>query len=143
MHPFLARYQGAGCSNPTNSWNAATGSSNGWTEWVVDLSGYAGKQVELSISYATDWSTERLGVFVDDVRVTADGQPIATTGFETDLGDWSVPGPPEGSSPNNSDWLRTQLGFEEGAVVTTPDTVYAGFGFEGLPPAQRDELVAR
>ena len=143
LHPFLARYQGADCSNPTNSWNAATGSSNGWTEWVVDLSGYAGKQVELSISYATDWSTERLGVFVDDVRVTADGQPIATTGFETDLGDWSVPGPPEGSSPNNSDWLRTQLGFEEGAVVTTADTVYAGFGFEGLPAAQRDELVAR
>ena len=32
---------------------------------------------------------------------------------------------------NNKDWIRTQLGFEEGAI-TTRDTVYAGFGLEGL-----------
>ena len=38
---------------------------------------YAGKQVELSITYASDWGTEGLGVFVDDVRVIADGAPLA------------------------------------------------------------------
>jgi hypothetical protein len=145
LHPFLVRYQGANCSGTgtTGSWNADSGNSNGWTEWAVNLSAYAGKQVELSITYVTDWGTEGLGVFVDDVRVTANGQPVTSTGFESDLGGWSVPGPPAGSEPNNSDWIRTQLGFEEGAVVVTRDTVYTGFGLEGLPPAQRNDLVAR
>ena len=59
---------------------------------MADLSGYAGKQVEVSISYATDWSTQGLGVFVDDARVIVDGQPVATTGFETDLGGWTRAG---------------------------------------------------
>ena len=27
--------------------------------------------------------------------------------------------------------------------MTTPDTVYTGFGLEGLAPAERDDLVAR
>ena len=44
---------------------------------------------------------------------------------------------------NSNDWIRTQLGFEEGAVTTTEDTVFAGFGFEGLAPAERDDLMAR
>ena len=28
-------------------------------------------------------------------------------------------------------------------MVTTADTVYLGFGLEGLAPAERDDLVAR
>jgi hypothetical protein len=147
LHPFLAHYVGEGttcaATGTTGEWNAASGPSNGWTEWVVDLSAYAGKQVELSISYATDWSTEGLGVFVDNVRISADNAPVATTSFETDLGGWTVPGPPEGSSPNNADWVRTQLGFEEGAVIVTRDSVYAGFGLEGLAPAARDDFMER
>ena len=39
--------------------------------------------------------------------------------------------------------MRTQLGFEEGAVVVTRDTVYTGFGLEGLAPAARDDFVER
>ena len=132
-----------GITGTTGAWNAASGASNGWTEWSVDLSAYAGKQVELSITYATDWGTEGLGVFVDDVRVLANGAPLESTGFEADLGDWVVAGPPPGSSPNNADWVRTQLGFEEGAVVTTRDTVYTGFGLEGLAPDVRNDLTAR
>ena len=41
---------------------------------------------------------------------------------------------------NTNDLIRTQLGFEEGAVTTTEDTVFAGFGFEGLAPGERDDL---
>jgi hypothetical protein len=145
LHPFLAHYMNAACepTGTTGVWNAATGSSQGWTQWSVDLSRFAGTQVELSIAYVSDWATQGTGVFLDDVSVLVDGAPLTETGFESDLGGWTVSGPPEGSVANSNDWLRTQLGFEEGAITTTADTVYAGFGFEGLAPAERDDLVAR
>ena len=63
--------------------------------------------------------------------------------MEADLGGWTVAGPPEGSLANSNDCERTQLGFEEGAITTTQDTIYAGFGYEGLAADQRDDLVAR
>ena len=34
----------------------------GWQQWSIDLTAYAGKQVEISISYVSDWSTQGLGV---------------------------------------------------------------------------------
>ncbi|UUZ60637.1 DNA topoisomerase IB [Nocardioides sp. B-3] len=59
IHPFVAHYRGADCSpiGTTGEWHAATGNSAGWQEWDVDLSAYAGQQVEVSISYLTDWGT--------------------------------------------------------------------------------------
>jgi hypothetical protein len=145
LHPFINHYQGPNCepTGTTGAWNAATGTSNGWSEWSVDLSAYAGQQVEVSISYVTDWATQGIGVFLDDVSVLVDGTAVAETSFETDLGGWTVSGSPEGSASNVNDWIRTQLGFEEGAAVTTEDAVYFGFGLEGLAPAERDDLVAR
>ncbi|WFE43953.1 M14 family metallopeptidase [Verrucosispora sp. WMMD1129] len=145
LHPFLAHYQGADCSptGSTGQWHAATGTSNGWKEFVADLSGYAGGQVEVSISYASDWATQGLGLFIDDTRVVVDGATVAETSFETDLGGWTVAGPPEGSASAAIDWSRSQQAFEEGSTVVTRDTVYLGFGLEGLAPAARDELVAR
>jgi len=125
----------------TGVWNAATGSSQGWKEWSSDLSAYAGQQVEVSISYVSDWASQGIGVFLDDVTVL--GSPVADTGFEADLGGWTIAGAPAGSFANSNDWERTQLGFEEGAITTTQDTIYAGFGYEGLAPAERDDLVAR
>ncbi len=145
LHPFLSHYVNDACepNGTTGQWNAASGASQGWTPWAVDLSAYAGKQVEVSITYASDWSTQGTGVFLDDVSVLAGGSPVSETSFETDLGGWTVSGSPEGSVTNTNDWIRTQLGFEEGAATTTPDTVYAGFGLEGLAPAERDDLVSR
>ncbi|MEV4756640.1 M14 family zinc carboxypeptidase [Micromonospora sp. NPDC049559] len=145
LHPQLAHYQGADCSptGTTGSWHAATGPSGGWQEWSVDLTPYAGKRVEVSISYASDWGTQGLGVFVDDARVIVGGATVAETSFETDLGGWTVAGPPPGSTAAANDFARSQKLFEEGAVVTTPDTVYLGFGLEGLAPAARNDLVAR
>ena len=89
-------YQGADCSptGTTGAWNAATGASGGWQEWSVDLSAYAGKQVELSITYVSDWGTQGLGVFLDDVRVMADGAWWPQTSFEDGLGGWTVAPPP-------------------------------------------------
>ncbi len=136
LHPQLDHYQtlnaDATCSptGTTGSWNAASGNSAGWQQWDVDLSAYAGKQVEVSIAYASDWATQGLGVFVDDIAVsTGEG----STSFETDAGGWEVTGPPPGSAPNANNFTRLAAGsFPEAAVVDTADTIYMGFGLEGI-----------
>jgi predicted Ser/Thr protein kinase len=99
IHPWLVRYQGDDCSGA--KWNAATGSSGDWQRWNVDLSAYAGKQVEIAISYETDKRKEGKGVAVDRIEVSSgDG----STSFEDDDGGWTAVGPPPGSEPNPSDW---------------------------------------
>ncbi len=144
LHPQLNHYQGADCSptGTTGSWHGATGPSGGWQEWSIDLSAYAGKQVEVSISYASDWATQGLGVFVDDARVIVNGATVAETSFEDGLGGWTIAGPPPGSQPTPT-YARSLTAFDEGAVVITRDTVYTGFGLEGLDPATRNDFVAR
>jgi hypothetical protein len=150
LHPWLERYQGADCSgsNPTTggAWHASSGRSDGWEQWSVDLSDFvAGGQVEVSISYASDWGTQGVGAFVDDIQVsTGEG----TTSFEEDgdpLDGWTVPGPPLGSANNPNDWIRTaSVGFQEGAVSATGDTLYLGFGFEGISgPDTRTDVLGR
>jgi hypothetical protein len=147
LHPQLELYQGADCSGSNEEtggeWYAATGQSGGWKEWVVDLSQYAGEQVEVSISYASDWAVQDLGVFLDDASVVVDGAVVESTSFEDGLGGWEVAGPPAGTTGNANDWVRTQLAFDEGATVATERTVYAGFGLEGLPPSERDVFVQK
>jgi hypothetical protein len=108
---------------------------------LVDLSAYAGQQVEVSIAYVSDWSVQGLGVFVDDTVVSTG----ASTSFETDLGGWAVTGPPAGSAPNGNNFTRTTAaGFPEGAAITTDDTIYFGFGFEGISgPATRAAVMDR
>jgi len=111
LHPFLAHYEtdnGDGTCSPTGTtgtWNAVSGASDGYEQWTVDLSAYAGKQVELSLSYASDDIFNFGGVFVDDVAVsTGEG----STSFEDDgntLDGWTVPGAPAGSQPNENDWI--------------------------------------
>jgi len=53
-------------------------------------------------------------------------------------------GPPPGSPDNANNWIRSQTVFEDGAGVTTDDTVYVGFGVEGLrTQAMRTDFVRR
>ena len=53
-------------------------------------------------------------------------------------------GGPPGSAPAPNDWTRSQTAFDEGAGVVTRDTVYLGFGTEGLTTeAARTDLVKR
>jgi Peptidase family M1 domain/Peptidase M1 N-terminal domain/Immune inhibitor A peptidase M6 len=92
-------------SGTTGQWWAASGASDGYENWDVDLSAYAGGPVEVSITYLSDGGIQRQGVFVDDVVVsTGEG----STSFEDD-GDtydgWTVAGPPEGTSRNENDWI--------------------------------------
>ena len=85
IHPFLEHYQTNGptdsdCTNTgtTGKWNGATGNSGGFQDWEIDLTAYAGKQVEVSITYAQDFGTAGLGAFVDAVQVLKNGAVAET-----------------------------------------------------------------
>jgi len=157
LHPFLTHYQtfnpADGTCSPTGTtgqWNAANGSSSGWQQWQVDLSPYAGKQVEISITSLSDWGFQQFpGVFIDDIAVsTGEG----STSFEDDgdpMDGWTVPGAPQDpdgiEGPNRNDWIRRAgLGIKEGSVVRAADTLYMGFGFEGIAGAPtRNQVMDR
>lgn len=62
-----------------------TGSSNGWIHETIDLSAYAGQQVQLQFRSMTDWATNLDGFFVDNVKVTANGNQVFFDGAEGDL----------------------------------------------------------
>ena len=92
----------------------------------------------MSITYQQDPASDGLGVFVDDVKINADGSQIAGTGFEDDLGPFTVGGPPEGSPGNANNWTRsTSVGFQDGPGVRTDRSVYWGFGLEGVTGADK------
>lgn len=61
-----------------------TGSSNGWVHETIDLSNYAGQEIKLQFRSMTDWATNLDGFFVDNVKVTADGQEVFADGAEGD-----------------------------------------------------------
>ena len=69
----------------TGEWHGATGNSGGYEEWNIDLSDYAGQEVEISISYVQDFAVSGLGVFLDDVVLTEDGTVTDETSFEDGL----------------------------------------------------------
>lgn len=135
LHPFLEHYQtaaddGVGCapSGTSGDWWAASGAGDGYEEWVVDLGGFAPGPVEVAISYVSDDFIQQNGVFVDDITVsTGEG----TTSFEED-GDtfdgWTVPGAPEGSPANPTDWVAITT---EGNPRSTGDVVDASFARQG------------
>jgi hypothetical protein len=157
LHPFLTHYQtfnsaDGTCSNTgtTGSWNAANGSSGGWQQLEFDLTAFSGSQVEVSITDLSDWGLQQFpGVFIDDIVVsTGEG----STSFEDDadpMDGWTVPGAPQDADgiegPNVNDWVRRGgLGIKEGAAITTPDSVYLGFGFEGITgAATRNDVMNR
>jgi zinc carboxypeptidase len=149
LHPHLTHYQTYHPGSPatctptgtTGEWNAASGSSNGWQQWRIDLSGYAGKTVEISVAYISDWGTQNLGVFLDDFA-----WPGGSTSFEgTDTGGWQITGPPEGSGANANNWEFTDAGgFPVGAAITTPKSILMGYGFETISTAdQRNAVMGR
>ncbi|HEY6888930.1 MAG TPA: hypothetical protein VI300_14155, partial [Solirubrobacter sp.] len=150
-NPFLRHYITRNATTPptcdphgtSGTWNAATGNSAGYQDWKVDLSAYKGKQVELSITYVTDPATVGLGVFLDDVSVTDGATTLNTTSFEDGLGGWAVPGAPADSGANGGDWHQTaSVGFVDGPGVATKDSLYFGFGLEGVTgAANRSTLV--
>ncbi|MFF7974703.1 M14 family zinc carboxypeptidase [Streptomyces sp. NPDC007905] len=139
-HPWLKHYlthAGNSCTatGTSGTWNSLTGSSAGWQQVNFDLSAYAGKSVEVSLSYVTDPGSGGHGVLADDASLVVGGTAKETEGFETSLGAWRVAGPPPGSPAVLKDWTRTGRLFETYGAVTTQDTVLLGFGLEQVPSA--------
>jgi len=147
LHPHLAHYQtfdGVGActgTGTTGAWNAASGNSAGWQQWSINLAAYAGETVEISIAYASDWASQGIGVFLDDIALP-DG---TSTSFETGLDGWAITGPPEGSAPNNNNFIRTDAsGFPVGNAIATPHSLLLGFGLEGVSTeAERNAVMGR
>ena len=158
LHPFLTHYQTfdpatGTCSNTGTGgghWNAANGSSSGWQQFDIDLTPYENNQVEISITALSDWGLQQFpGVFIDDIEVsTGEG----STSFEEDadpMDGWAVSGAPQDvdgiEGPNLNDWVRRGgLGIKEGAVIRAADTLYMGFGFEGISGiATRNNVMER
>ena len=110
---------------------------NGWQDWKVDLAAYAGKKVEVSISVATDWATQGLGVWVDDAegrRSTA--RVLAATSFETDTGRLDHRPAARGHRQPGE-----RLGAQDRAVQRGRGRRHRrhrlpGFGFEGIDSAR-------
>ncbi|MFG3000005.1 M14 family zinc carboxypeptidase [Streptomyces sp. NPDC048340] len=145
-HPFLRRYltlDSGGCTaqGTSGAWNSFTGSSGGWKQVSFDLSAYAGKSVEVSLSYITDPGSGGRGVFADEARLSVGGADRAVEGFETSLGVWTAQGAPAGSPDVPGDWSRSGELFKSYASVTTGDTVLLGFGLEHLPAAADRTLL--
>jgi hypothetical protein len=151
LHPFLANYLtlADGACTPTGAtgaWYGFTGTS-GWGPATFDLSPYAGRQVEVAVSYVSDPATGGTGAFVDDTVLTVDGTVAEENGFEDGLEPWAAAPPPEGSPAGSTSWERsTSLvpPLDLASSVTTEDTVYLGFGFETIAAReQRDAVLGR
>jgi hypothetical protein len=149
QHPFLRHYltvgQG-GCtaSGTSGTWNSFTGASDGWRAASFDLSAYAGKRIEVSVSYITDPSDGGRGIFVDDTKLVTGGVEQGAEGFETSLGSWTPSGPPDGSPALRGNFSRSQDLFPSAGAVTTRDTVLLGFGLEHVPgAADRKQLIGK
>ncbi|MET8943388.1 M14 family zinc carboxypeptidase [Streptomyces sp. NPDC004542] len=139
-HPWLRHYLtvttgGCTATGSSGSWNSLTGSSDGWRSVDFDLSAYAGKSAEVTVSYITDPSSGGRGVLADDASLVVGGTARETEGFETSLGAWRVSGPPPGSPAVLKDWTRTGALFKTYGAVTTRRTVLLGFGLEQVPAA--------
>ena len=148
-HPALKRYLtpgSAGCTatGTSGSWNSFTGASDGWKPVTFDLSAYAGKTVEVSLSYITDPGSGGHGVLADNASVVIGGAAKETEGFESSFGAWTVAGPPPGSPVVTKNWARAGELFKTYGAVSTKDTVLLGFGLEHVATAaERSVLVGK
>ena len=77
------------------------------------------------------------------MRLTNGATTLEFNDFETNLGGWTVGPPPAGTDNPTNGWERRTEQFKEGGVVATDDTLYTGFGFEGINESARNEFMKR
>lgn len=71
------------------AYNGASGDGPVWLQESVDISQYAGKQVQLRFEYITDAAVNGEGLLVDDIAIPETGY---FTDFERDDGGWEAAG---------------------------------------------------
>ena len=131
----------------SGDWWSSNGNSGGWQQWLVDLTGpggrFAGKQIEVSITYVSDWSFQGLGVFVDDIVGLDRSRARRTSRRVTAAGRCRLA--PAGSAPNSTPGSSpTRPASPREPSIATPDTLYMGFGFEGITDAAtRNEVMGK
>jgi bacillopeptidase F (M6 metalloprotease family) len=136
-HPFLTHYltaNGEDDCTPTGtsgSWTGLFGESGGWHRTTLDLSAYAGRSVEVAITYVSDRTVLGTGTFVDDARLEIGGTVTETTDFESGLGPFTAAG----------GWARSGAVQRMYAAVATDHSLTLGFGLESLPAAERARLL--
>ncbi len=151
-HPFLLHYLTPG--NPcrptgtTGEWNAFNGESGGWRSASFDLSAYAGRKVDVKVSYVANVdsaSKTGIGVFVDDTRVTTTAGVLDADGFEGATSLWTPEGPPPGSpAANGAGFVLSTERIGVAPSVATEDTVLFGYGIEALAtPQERADVLGR
>ena len=160
VHPFLAHYlrpSGRDCRprGATGVWRAAASPNPDDERWVIDLKPYAGRTVEVALTYVTDAVFQFSGIAVDDVVVSG---AAGSTSFEDDgdpLDGWTVPGAPPGSTPNTADWTsataaqgpRTAGDVARAAVAREPEvldflaSVYGPYPFSAAGSIVDDPLI--
>jgi zinc carboxypeptidase/immune inhibitor InhA-like protein len=136
-HPFLTHYLTANgeddCTpaGTSGSWTGLFGESGGWHRTTLDLSAYAGRSVEIAITYVSDRTVLGTGTFVDDARLEIGGTVTETTDFESGLGPFRAEG----------GWARSGAVQRMYAAVSTDHGLTLGFGLESLPAAERAALL--
>ena len=123
LHPFLAHYQtdnGDGTCAPTGTtgeWWAASGASDGYEQWTVDLSRLR-RQRRRGVDQLRERRHRPGRRACSSTTSTCPPAPARprsrTTATPSTAG--RVPGAPEGSEPNSNDWIV-------GTVDDTPPTV--------------------
>ena len=83
------------------------------------------------------------GVFLDDVSGHGGGLPSPRRRSRRTSAAGRWPGLRRARAANITDWARSQLAYEEGAVTVTPDTVYTGLRARGAAAGERDDFVTR
>ncbi|MGQ0844709.1 MAG: M1 family aminopeptidase [Sporichthyaceae bacterium] len=122
VHPFLRRYltpkDDGQCTakGTTGAWHAATGNSEGYERWSVDLGAWAGASVEVAISHVDVGTSTFPGVAVDDIVVA---EAAGSTSFEDgDRGGWRLAAVPGAGLDAGAIWVP-RTGRQKPTAVAT------------------------
>jgi hypothetical protein len=158
-HPFLAHYiagddQDCRARGTTGAWHASILSFDEDELWTVDLSRWAGRSVEVSLSHVTTVLASG-GVAIDDVVVTGGA---GSTSFEEDgdtMDGWTAGAAPPGSAANAADWAsvtadqgpRTVGDVAKAAVAREPEIldylsgIFGPYPFSAAGSIIDDQLI--
>jgi len=88
MTPSGTSYDPSGNSHGWG-YNGLSGGDGSWIQEEIDLSAYAGQEVQIRFEYVTDAAVNGEGLLLDDIAISEIGY---FNDFESDSGDWKAAG---------------------------------------------------